>query len=169
MTTLSDNGSIDLTFTLNGREVTCATTTNRTLADLLRDDLNLKGTRIACGRTVCGACSVLIDGFPRAACSTFAFEASDRNVTTIEGVEAPDGTLDPVQAAFAAKSAFQCGYCTGGMILLAKALLAENPRPDRATIRDWISSNICRCTGYQLIIEAVEDASAAMALEKDRA
>ncbi|MWD26490.1 (2Fe-2S)-binding protein [Aquicoccus sp. SCR17] len=163
MTTLSENGKIDIAFTLNGQPVSRATTTSRTLSDLLRDDMDLKGTRVACGRTVCGACSVLVDGFPRAACSTFAFEVEGRSVTTIEGLEAEDGTLDPVQAAFAKKSAFQCGYCTSGMILLARALLAEHQRPDRETIREWISSNICRCTGYQLIIEAVEEAAETMA------
>lgn len=159
MNTLSDDGAIEIAFTLNGAPMRCTTTTSRVLSDLLRDDLDLKGTRVACGRTVCGACSVLVDGFPRAACSTFAFELEGREVTTIEGLEAPDSTLDPVQAAFARKSAFQCGFCTSGMILLARALLAEHPQPDRETIKEWISSNICRCTGYQLIIEAVEEAA----------
>ncbi|KAA2312411.1 (2Fe-2S)-binding protein [Pseudooceanicola sediminis] len=162
MSLISKDGALRVAFTLNGRETTVETVTSRVLSDLLRDDMNLKGTRVSCGRTVCGACSVLVDGFPRAACSTFAFEVEGRDVQTIEGVEAPDGTLDPVQAAFAAKSAFQCGFCTSGMILLAKSLLATHPDPDRATIIAWISSNICRCTGYELIVEAVQDAARAM-------
>ncbi|MDQ0314459.1 (2Fe-2S)-binding protein [Amorphus orientalis] len=161
MTAVSLDGRLDVHFTLNGNPVSVATTTNRVLADLLRDDLYLKGTKIACGRTVCGACNVLVDGTPRASCSTFAFEVDGCAVTTIEGLESSEG-LDPVQAAFARKSAFQCGFCTSGMIVLAKGLLAENPDPDRATIKDWISSNVCRCTGYQLIIEAIEEAAAAM-------
>lgn len=164
MSALSRDGRIDVRFTLNGKETAVSTSTNRVLADLLRDDLHLKGTKIACGRTVCGACNVLVDGTPRASCSTFAFEVDGCSVTTIEGLEQPDG-LDPVQAAFAKKSAFQCGYCTAGMIVLAKGLLAENPDPDRETIREWISSNVCRCTGYQLILEAVEEAAAALRAE----
>lgn len=164
MTALSADGRISVRFTLNGKETEVATTTNRVLADLLRDDLDLKGTKVACGRTVCGACNVLIDGVPRASCSTFAFEVDGAEVTTIEGLSADDG-LDPVQAAFAKKSAFQCGFCTSGMIVLAKALLAENPSPDRETIKDWISSNICRCTGYQLIVEAIEEAARSMRAE----
>lgn len=164
MTAVSLDGRLDIRFTLNGKPVSLATTTNRVLADLLRDDLFLKGTKIACGRTVCGACNVMVDGVPRASCSTFAFEIDGCSVTTIEGLESADG-LDPVQAAFARKSAFQCGFCTSGMIVLARALLSENPDPDRDTIRDWISSNTCRCTGYQLIIEAVEDAAAALRAE----
>lgn len=150
-------------FTLNGAPMEIDVPSNRILADLLRDDLGLKGTRVSCGRAVCGACTVLIDGVARAACSCFAFEVDGRTVETIEGIEAPDGALDPVQAAFAANSAFQCGFCTSGMIMLTKALLAEDPDPDRATIRDWLSSNVCRCTGYQLIEEAVEEAARRLA------
>lgn len=147
--------TLDLAFTLNGAEVVRRIPTSRVLVDLLRDDLGLKGTRLACGRTVCGACTVLVDGVPRAACSTFAFEVEGAEVLTIEGLEEADGTLDPVQRAFSEMSAFQCGYCTSGMILLTRALLDAHPDPDRATITEWISSNICRCTGYGLILEAV--------------
>ena len=148
----------DLSFTLNGARVETATTTATTLADLLRDRRDGRGTRLACERAVCGACTVLIDDVPRASCSVFAFEVAGSAVRTVEGL-AGDGELSPVQAAFADNSAFQCGYCTAGMILLAEALLARNPDPDDATIRDWISSNICRCTGYSLILEAVRDAA----------
>jgi carbon-monoxide dehydrogenase small subunit len=163
MTATQAETTLPLAFTLNGAPVSVTVPTNRTLADLLRDDMRLKGTRIACGRTVCGACTVLIDGVPRAACSAFAWEVDGATVTTIEGVEGRDGAPDAVQRAFARFSAFQCGYCTSGMVLMTRALLAEHPRPDRDTIRDWISSNICRCTGYGLILEAVEAAAADLA------
>jgi len=148
----------DLSFTLNGAPVEVATTTATTLADLLRERRDGRGTKLACERAVCGACTVLIDGLPRAGCSVFAFEVAGCEVVTVEGL-ATDGALSPVQAAFADNAAFQCGFCTAGMILLAEALLARDPDPDEATIRDWISSNICRCTGYGPILEAVGDAA----------
>lgn len=166
MTLLSDTGRVSLAFTLNGAPVKMDAATSRVLSDLLREDLSLTGTKPACGRSVCGACTVLVDGVPRAACSTFAFEIDGASVTTIEGLEASSGELDPVQAAFARKSAFQCGFCTPGMILLVRGLLAETPRPDRAQITEWISSNICRCTGYQMIVEAVEEAAAELAAQE---
>jgi carbon-monoxide dehydrogenase small subunit len=149
---------LDVSFTLNGQPVTVPTATSTTLADLLRARQGNRGTKIACDRAVCGACTVLIDGVPRASCSVFAFEAAGAVVQTVEGL-AEDGDLNPVQAAFADNSAFQCGFCTAGMILLTEALLAHDPDPDEPTIKDWISSNICRCTGYTLILEAVRDAA----------
>ncbi|MCY4395190.1 MAG: (2Fe-2S)-binding protein [Rhodospirillaceae bacterium] len=148
----------DLSFTLNGAPVDTATTTATTLADLLRDRRDGRGTKLACERAVCGACTVLVDDVPRASCSVFAFEVEGSAVRTVEGLT-HDGELSSVQAAFADNSAFQCGFCTAGMILLTEALLARDPDPDDATIRDWISSNICRCTGYNLILEAVRDAA----------
>ena len=148
----------DLSFILNGAPVDAATTTATTLADLLRERRDGRGTRLACERAVCGACTVLVDDVPRASCSVFAFEIAGSEVRTVEGL-AENGELSPVQAAFADNSAFQCGFCTAGMILLTEALLARDPDPDEATIRDWISSNICRCTGYSLILEAVRDAA----------
>jgi aerobic carbon-monoxide dehydrogenase small subunit len=146
---------------LNGRKLRAEVTPALLLADLVRDQCGLTGTKIGCDQATCGACTVLVDGAPMASCATFAWQADGAAVTTIEGLAA-NGALDPVQEAFKARSAFQCGYCTPGMILLAKALLAANPAPDRATIRDWISANVCRCTGYQMIIEAVEDAARRM-------
>jgi len=148
----------DLSFTLNGAPVETATTTATTLADLLRDRRDGRGTKLACERAVCGACTVLVDDVPRASCSVFAFEVEGSAVRTVEGL-AHDGELSPVQAAFADNSAFQCGFCTAGMILLTEALLVREPDPDDASIRDWISSNICRCTGYSLVLEAVRDAA----------
>lgn len=144
---------------VNGGTHALTVPTSRMLVDLLREELGLVGTRVACDQAVCGACTVLVDGAPVAACSTFAFQADGRSVLTIEGLRGPDGRLDPVQQAFVERSAFQCGYCTSGMILLTKALLATDPRPDRATIVRWLGANVCRCTGYQMIVEAIEDAA----------
>jgi carbon-monoxide dehydrogenase small subunit len=142
---------------VNGRPLNATVPANRILVDIIRDDLGLTGTRIGCDQGTCGACTVLVDGAPMAACSTFAWQVDGKSVLTIEGL-AKDGRLDPVQEAFKAKSAFQCGYCTSGMIMLTKALLARHPHPDRGTIREWMAANVCRCTGYQMIMEAVEDA-----------
>ena len=149
---------LDLSFTLNGAPVAATTTTAATLADLLREQRDGRGTKLSCERSVCGACTVLVDGEPRASCAVFAFEVEGSTVRTVEGL-AVGGDLSPVQDAFADNSAFQCGFCTAGMILLTEAMLAREPDPDEATIRDWISSNICRCTGYSLILEAVRDAA----------
>ena len=145
-------------FELNGHVHYGVVPANIVLVDYLRDTCGLHGARIGCSRGVCGACTVLIDGRPVAACSTFTFQVDGAKVTTIEGLDA-GGKLDPVQQAFIDNAAFQCGYCTPGMILLTKALLAHEPSPDRATIVDWISSNVCRCAGYPQIIAAVEDAA----------
>lgn len=127
-----------------------------TLADLLREEFGLRGTNLSCSQGVCGSCTVIIDGNPIAACHTFAFEINGKNIRTIEGLESADGTLDPVQESFAESSAFQCGYCTPGMIMLSRALLDQHEDPSEDLIKEWISSNICRCTGYSMIIEAVQ-------------
>jgi len=150
---------IAIALTLNGRALRATVAPNRVLADLIREDQGLTGTKIGCDQGTCGACTVLVDGVVTASCSTFAWQVDGKTVTTIEGL-ATNGALDPVQQAFKERSAYQCGYCTPGMILLAKALLAADPNPSRATIRDWISANVCRCTGYQMIIEAIEHAAA---------
>lgn len=155
-----DAGSRDflLRITLNGAACEHVVPVARTAADFLRDDLRLTGTRIGCSRGVCGACVALVDGTPVATCSLFAFQLEGQTVQTIEGV-AQNGKLHAVQQAFIDRAAFQCGYCTSGMVLLTMALLERHPRPDRATITEWISSNVCRCTGYAQIIEAVEQAA----------
>jgi carbon-monoxide dehydrogenase small subunit len=147
-----------LEFRLNDRAVSRQVPIERTLADLLHDDLGLTGTKIGCSRGVCGACVTLVDGKPVASCSTFAFQVHGCEVLSIEGMES-DGTLHLIQQAFVERSAFQCGYCTAGMVLLTKSLLDHHPDPGRDTIVEWISSNVCRCTGYALIIEAVEQAA----------
>jgi carbon-monoxide dehydrogenase small subunit len=151
-----------LRLTLNGTERSMTVPVERTAADLLRDDLRMTGTRIGCSRGVCGACVALVDGVPAATCSMFAFQLDGCDVQTIEGL-AQEGKLHTVQQAFVDQGAFQCGYCTSGMVLLTKALLEHHPRPDRATITEWISSNVCRCTGYVQIIAAVEQAAARVA------
>lgn len=147
-----------LQFRLNGKDEACRVPVERTLADLLHDELGLKGTKLGCSRGVCGACVALIDGKPVASCSTFAFQVQGCDVVSIEGLER-DGKLHAIQQAFIARSAFQCGYCTAGMVLLTKSLLDHHANPDRETIVEWISSNVCRCTGYSLIVEAVEAAA----------
>jgi carbon-monoxide dehydrogenase small subunit len=146
--------AVQIAVTINGRAHRLTVPPHRVLADVLREDLQLFGCKIGCDQAVCGACTVLVNGTPVTACATFAFELDGKAVTTIEGL-AEGGGLDPVQRAFLEHGAFQCGFCTPGMILSVKALLARHPDPDEALIRQWLSANICRCTGYQMIIEAV--------------
>ncbi|QQP92811.1 (2Fe-2S)-binding protein (plasmid) [Skermanella sp. TT6] len=146
-------------FVLNGRVLALDAPDNAVLADLLRDVHGLYGCRIGCDQAVCGACTVLVDGAPMAACSTFAFEVAGRAVVTIEGMASADGTLDPVQRAFVEERGFQCGYCTAGIILTVRALLDRDPDPDEAVIRSWLGANVCRCTGYSAIISAVRAAA----------
>jgi len=152
------DGMIAIRFKLNGDDRSISVAPNTNLADILRDEFGLTGTKIGCDQGVCGACTVLADGVPIASCTTFAWQCDGRVLLSIEGL-AQDGKLDPLQEAFKTHSAFQCGYCTPGMILLAKALLDSNPAPDRHVIKDWMQSNICRCTGYQVIVEAIEHAA----------
>ena len=152
--------AIDITLTVNGRTYRLNVPPRRILADLLREDLQLTGCKIGCDQAMCGACTVLVEGIPITACTTFAFELDGRPITTIEGVAA-GGTLDPVQRAFLDHGAFQCGFCTPGMILSVKALLARHPDPEVPLIRQWLNANICRCTGYQMIVEAVRAATKA--------
>lgn len=143
---------------VNGNEVDLRVSTAEMLFDTARDRLGLGGANLGCDHASCGACTMLVDGSPRASCSTFTWAVDGAEITTVEGVGTPSSP-SPVQDAFAACSAFQCGYCTPGLIMTSTALLAEHPSPDEATIREWISSNVCRCTGYAMIIEAVTRAS----------
>jgi aerobic-type carbon monoxide dehydrogenase small subunit (CoxS/CutS family) len=140
---------------VNGQLRVCETAGRTSLADLLRDDLHLTGTHLGCEHGVCGCCTVLFDGEPVRSCIILAAQADGHQVTTIEGV-APRGGLSPVQEAFCQAHALQCGYCTPGMVLAVHALLAANPAPARADIDDALGGNICRCTGYVQIREAVE-------------
>lgn len=149
-----------MTLRLNGDERRVDVEDHVVLSELVRS-LGLLGTKVSCDMQVCGACTVLMDGRPVSSCTTLAIEAEGRSVETIEGLS--DGkTLHPLQTAFIERSAFQCGYCTPGMIVAAKALLEHEPSPDAERVRRWMDGNICRCTGYETIVEAVLDAAAAM-------
>ena len=128
------------------------------LLAVLRDRLNFTGTKDGCGEGVCGACTVLLDGEPVSSCLLLASYAEGKKITTIEGI-APDSKLHPLQKAFLDNGAFQCGYCTPGMILMAKALLDRNPHPSEEEIRDFMAGNICRCTSYVEIVRAVKQAA----------
>jgi len=143
-------------FTVNGDRVRVLTSFNRTLLDVLRNDLGLLGTKYGCGTGECGACTVLIDDRPMLACLTLAVNVSGRKVTTIEGLSKA-GELDSIQQAFVDKGAIQCGFCTPGLVLTTKALLAENPNPSEADIRDYIRGNLCRCTGYVKVVDAIAE------------
>lgn len=143
----------DVNLEVNGRHRSLSVATNKTLAEVIREDLHLSGCRIACDGEVCGACTVLLDGHPVAACSTLAFQADGSRIETIEGLS-EGSDLHPIQQAFLEANAFQCGFCTAGFILSVKALLASHPEPDDQTIVDWLKSNVCRCTGYKTILAA---------------
>jgi aerobic carbon-monoxide dehydrogenase small subunit len=147
--------------TINGQPTEVAVDSNTTLLQFLRDDLGLTGTKHGCGLGDCGACTVILDGKPVNACLVLAVQARGRDVVTIEGLE-EDGKLHPIQQAFVEKGAIQCGFCSPGMILSAKALLDENPKPTEMDIRTAISGNLCRCTGYQKIVEAIQEVSSTL-------
>jgi carbon-monoxide dehydrogenase small subunit len=138
--------------------------TNTLLVDVLRETIGLTGTKKGCGEGDCGACTVLVDGEPILSCLTLAVSCQGRRIETIEGLS-EKGVLHPLQQAFIDKGAVQCGYCTPGMILSAKALLARNPQPSAGGIKHGMAGNLCRCTGYKKIIEAVE--SAALTLREE--
>ena len=157
-----------LQFVLNGKPCQVDCEPADTLAEVLRNTLNLNGTKVSCEVQVCGACTVLVDGDPASACTYLAYEARGKNVTTIEGLEKPDGTLHPLQQAFIDEFAFQCGYCTPGMIMSAKALLDENPNPTREEIIHHMDGNICRCTGYVPIVAAIQRAAQALSKESQQ-
>lgn len=152
---MPDN-ELDLELNVNGRWHACRAPARTSLADLVRERLGLTGTHLGCEHGVCGACTVLLDGDPVRSCIVLAAQADGRAVTTIEGVADADGRLSPVQEAFCETHALQCGYCTPGMILAAQALLDAEPDPSRADIDEALGGNICRCTGYVQIREAVE-------------
>jgi len=143
---------------LNGEEVTVQVKPSAMLVEVLRDQMELTGTKVACGEGECGACTVLLDGQPVNSCLVPALKAQDREVMTVEGL-APPGGLHPLQKAFVERGAVQCGYCTPGMLMSAKALLDHNPSPTEDEVRLAISGNLCRCTGYAKIVEAIKSAS----------
>jgi len=153
-----------VTMTVNGKTVSADVEDRTLLVYFLREELGLTGTHIGCDTSQCGACVVHLNGRAVKSCSVFAVQASGADVTTIEGL-AKDGKLHPVQEAFREKHGLQCGFCTPGMIMTAVDMIRRIPNPDRATIRAELEGNICRCTGYQNIVSAIEDAAARMADE----
>ena len=148
-------------FRINGQHCTAEVRTNELLIDFLRDRLGLTGTKRSCDIEICGACTVLLNGKAVSSCGLFAFEVDGKEILTIEGL-ASHGRLHPLQESFIECGGLQCGFCTPGMILLAKALLDENPDPSWDQVREYMDANICRCTGYQMIIESILDAAKKM-------
>lgn len=152
-----------LRFNVNGRDQEILVRTNWTLAQALREQLGLLGTKIGCGEGECGACTVLLNGRTVTSCLVLAVQAEGAKIVTIEGLASPDGdSLHPVQEAFVESGAIQCGYCTPGMVMSAVALLEKYPEPTEEQVREGLTGNLCRCTGYQKIFEAVERASQKM-------
>ncbi len=149
--------TVSVSFKLNGDSVTADVPMGWTLLKTLREVFELTGAKEGCGVGECGACTVIVDGDAVNACLYPIPEIEGKNVLTIEGVARPDGSLHPIQNAFIENNGVQCGFCTSGMIMSAKALLEENPEPDEADIRTAISGNICRCTGYVQIIESIQE------------
>jgi aerobic carbon-monoxide dehydrogenase small subunit len=150
-----------LRLTVNGTPRAVAAPSRRTLVDLLRYDLGLTGTKEACSVGVCGVCSVLLDGRLVASCLVLACQADGREITTIEGIAGPNGELHPLQQSFIEHGGFQCGICTPGQIIAAKALLDEYPAPTEQQIKEWMMGNLCRCTGYYQIVDSIRAASRA--------
>lgn len=151
--------TMDLSLTVNARERSVRIEARETLGEVLRDRLGLTGTKISCDSQVCGACTVLVDDLAVSACTYLAADAESRSVRTVEGL-APDGVLSPVQQAFIDHAGFQCGFCTPGMVMATTALLEENPAPSRDEVVHALEGNLCRCTGYAQIIDAVLAAAA---------
>jgi carbon-monoxide dehydrogenase small subunit len=149
---------VEITITVNDRPRTADVEPRTLLVQFLREHLGLMGTHVGCETSQCGACTVLLDGASVKSCTVLAVQADGGAVTTIEGL-APAGMLHPIQQAFWEEHGLQCGYCTPGMVIAAKALLAENPHPDEATIRHWLEGNLCRCTGYQTIVRSIQRAA----------
>ncbi len=150
-----------ITLTVNGEVYQISIKPNTSLLDVLRDELDLTGTKRGCDTGDCGACTVIMDGKAVNACLVLAMKADGRNIDTIEGI-ANGNKLDPIQEAFVEKGAVQCGFCTPGMVLSTKALLDKNPQPTKIEIKTGIAGNLCRCTGYTKIIEAIQSASQKM-------
>jgi aerobic carbon-monoxide dehydrogenase small subunit len=153
---------IPLEMTVNGKPVTAEIESRTLLSQFLRDHLRLTGTHIGCDTTQCGACTVHLDGRAVKACTILAAQAQGARVLTIEGVAAANGDLDPMQAAFKQHHGLQCGFCTPGMIMAALAIVKDNPDPSEQAIRDGLSGNLCRCTGYHNIVKAVHAGAAAL-------
>lgn len=154
------DGWLELVLRVNGEDRPVRARSHHTLLEVLRRELSLTGPREGCGIGLCGACTVLVDGRPMSSCLLLAAMAEGRDLLTIEGLERPDGTLDPVQQAFVDHTAFQCSYCTPGFVLTTKALLDSGAEVTRESAREHLSGNLCRCGSYVKILDAVEDAAA---------
>ncbi len=157
--------STTLHIRINGADHQLEVENDRLLLTCLRDDLGLTGTKEGCSTGSCGACGVLLDGMLVSSCLILAPSVDGKEIVTIEGV-ASDGQLDPVQTAFVERGGLQCGFCTPGMIMAARALLAENPSPSEEQIKDWMMGNLCRCTGYYKILDSIQAASARLQEER---
>ena len=162
MSTILGPGRVPLNLEVNGRRVEVSAEPRATLLEVLRDELDLTGTKNVCELGECGACTVHLDGSPRYACLILAVEAAGRRITTIEGLAASDGTLHPLQQAFVEKDGLQCGFCTPGQVMAASALLTKIPEPTADEIRSGMAGNVCRCGAYPKIFEAVAEAAARM-------
>ncbi len=149
---------VEIAFTLNGEECQISVPAGMSTLTMLREELDLTGAKLACGEGECGACTVLVDGVSVNSCLMYAADLDGRNVVTIEGLQTDDG-LDPVQQAFVDHGAIQCGYCTPGMIMQTKHLLIGNPKPSKDEVRRGLEGNVCRCTGYSKIFDAVDQAA----------
>jgi carbon-monoxide dehydrogenase small subunit len=149
----------DVRLTVNGTAYDLRVPARRLLSDALRHDLGLTGTHVGCEHGVCGACTILVDGRPMRSCLMFAVSAVDSEITTVEGLTNPDGSLGPVQQAFAECHGLQCGFCTPGFLTTITAGLRDNPVPTHEEAREMVAGNLCRCTGYQNIVKAVERAA----------
>ncbi|MDD4238885.1 MAG: (2Fe-2S)-binding protein [Desulfotomaculaceae bacterium] len=147
---------------INGRVYDVPVSPRDVLADVIRKKVGLTGTKKGCGMGDCGACTVLVEGKPILSCITLAITCNGKKITTVEGLALPDGQMHPIQEAFVNQGAIQCGFCTPGMLMSAKGLLARNPKPSLYDIKHEMSGNICRCTGFKRIIEAIEVASETM-------
>jgi len=150
---------------VNGARRTSQVTARTSLVDWLREDLRLTGTHVGCEHGICGACSILLDDQPVRSCLMYAVQADGRRITTVEGLIRPDGRLSILQDCFCETHGLQCGYCTPGMLIAAHALLNANPQPSEADIREAIGGNLCRCTGYQQIVDAIALAARRIAEE----
>ena len=143
------------TMTINGKSAALPGDRDAMLVDVIRDKLDLTGTKLVCGSGVCGACTIFMNGRSARSCLTLAVQADETDIVTIEGLRAEEGTRHPMQQAFHENFALQCGYCTPGMLVTAIELLRENPEPDEQEVREALSGNLCRCTGYQAVVDAV--------------
>ncbi len=147
-----------ISFTINGENITMEIEPNKTLLNMIREDLNLTGAKEGCGAGECGSCTIIVDGKAVNSCMMLAVEADGKNIITVEGL-AKNGVLDTLQETFIKNAALQCGYCTPGMLMSAKALLMRNPNPNEEEIKEAIGGNLCRCTGYKAIVDAIKEAA----------